>query len=83
MNLLKIRILAEHLGIPLEDVVTMGNWLNDMEMVVGAGTGVAVADAAQELKDAADYVTERDHDHDPLLDVCRDIFGIDAETERL
>lgn len=76
-----ICILADHLNIPIEDIVTMGNWLNDMEMVKGAGIGIAVADAAQELKDAADYVTQRDHDHDPLLDVCRDIFNLNAEQK--
>ena len=74
-----IRRLADYLDIPRENIVTMGNWLNDMEMVQGAGTGVAVADAHQDLKDAADYVTARDHDHDPLLDVCRDIFQIAVE----
>ena len=74
-----IRTLASHLDIPVEDIVTMGNWLNDMEMVVNAGTGIAVADAAPELKEAADYVTARTCDEDPLLDVCRDIFHVDPE----
>ena len=71
--------LAEHLGIAREDIVTMGNWLNDMEMVVNAGIGVAVADAAPELKEAADYVTGRTCDEDPLLDVGRDLFHLDIQ----
>ena len=74
-----VKTLAGLLDIPLEDVVTMGNWLNDMEMVEGAGIGVAVADAAPELKAAADYVTCRTHDEDPVLDVCRDIFKLQIE----
>ncbi|MBR2098995.1 MAG: HAD hydrolase family protein, partial [Firmicutes bacterium] len=71
--------LAEHLGIAGKDIVTMGNWLNDMEMVVNAGVGVAVADAAPELKEAADYVTERTCDEDPLLDVGRDLFHLNIQ----
>ena len=74
-----IKTLAAHLEIPLEDVVTMGNWLNDMEMVQGAGIGVAVADAAPELKAVADYVTPSTCDEDPILDVCRELFQLTNE----
>lgn len=74
-----IKTLAKHLDIPLENVVTMGNWLNDMEMVQGAGVGIAVADAAPELKEAADYVTPSTCDEDPILDVCREVFKITLE----
>lgn len=71
-----VKWLAELLGIPAERIITMGNWLNDKEMVVKAGVGVAVADAIQELRDAADLVTARTHDEDAVLDVCQHCFGI-------
>ena len=71
-----VKWLADMLDIPAERIITMGNWLNDKEMVVKAGVGVAVADAIQELRDAADFVTARTHDEDAVLDVCQHCFGI-------
>lgn len=71
-----IERLADMLEIRRENIVAMGNWLNDMEMVVNAGVGVAVADACEELRAAADYVTERGHSEDAVLDVCRRVFGV-------
>lgn len=71
--------LAEQLAIPVRNIVAMGNWLNDLEMVQRAGIGVAVGDAIEELRRAADYVTARTHDEDAVLDVCRHCFGVTAE----
>jgi len=56
---LALKQLAEHLGIAREDVVAIGDNLNDIEMVEYAGLGVAVANASDGLKNIADYVTER------------------------
>jgi len=72
-----IQALADRLDIRTEDVVAMGNWFNDIEMVRNAGTGVAVGDAIEELKAVADYVTPHAHNEDPILDVCRHCFGMD------
>ncbi|WP_019851468.1 Cof-type HAD-IIB family hydrolase [Desulfitobacterium sp. PCE1] len=48
---------AEGLGIKREEVMAIGDSLNDMEMIRCAGLGVAMANALQEVKDAADVVT--------------------------
>lgn len=66
--------LAAMLEIPQKNIIAMGNWLNDMEMVVNAGCGVAVADACEELRAAADFVTTRGHSEDAILDVCQHCF---------
>lgn len=50
--------LAEHLGIEREEVIAIGDNINDLEMVEYAGLGVAVANATDELKVVADYITE-------------------------
>lgn len=73
-----IQYLAEQLGIPREHTVAMGNWLNDLEMIRNAGTGVAVGDAIEEVKAAADYVTPHGHNDCAVLDVCRHCFGLDV-----
>lgn len=51
--------LAARLGIDPAEVVAVGDNLNDVEMVQQAGMGVAVANAREELKAVADWVTTR------------------------
>jgi len=48
---------AEHLGIAREDVIAVGDGLNDLDMISWAGMGVAMGNAADAVKKAADYVT--------------------------
>jgi len=52
-----LRLLAEALGIPREQVMALGDQHNDLSMIVWAGLGVAMGNAAQEVVDAADAVT--------------------------
>ncbi len=49
--------LAGHLGVPLDRVAAVGDQMNDLDMLRRAGLGVAVANAAPELKRHADLVT--------------------------
>lgn len=49
--------LAEHLGIGTDQTMGMGDMLNDLELIEMAGVGVAMAQAQDEVKAAADYVT--------------------------
>lgn len=48
---------AQGLGIKPEEVMAIGDSLNDLEMIRCAGLGVAMGNALQEVKDAADVVT--------------------------
>jgi hydroxymethylpyrimidine pyrophosphatase-like HAD family hydrolase len=50
--------VAAAAGFGLEDVVAIGDGLNDMEMVRNASLGLAVGGANPELKEVADLVTE-------------------------
>lgn len=52
-----LRFLANHYGIDIKDTVAAGDNLNDLPMIIAAGTGVAVGNAVQGLKDAADYIS--------------------------
>ena len=46
--------LAEHLGVPLERVVAVGDQENDVEMIRAAGLGVAMPHAPDAVRAAAD-----------------------------
>ncbi len=51
--------LANHLRLPIEETLAVGDNLNDIEMLTAAGLGIAVGNAHAELKKAADVVLER------------------------
>lgn len=52
-----LRLLAGHLGLPMEATMAFGDGLNDIAMIEAAGIGVAMSNGVQEVKDVADYVT--------------------------
>ena len=52
-----IAATAEHFGLNREEVMVFGDGDNDCRMVSWAGTGVAMENAQEETKQAADYVT--------------------------
>ena len=49
--------LIEELGLKPAEVMAIGDAENDLEMIQMAGVGVAMGNATQHLKDAADFVT--------------------------
>lgn len=51
-----LRLLAEQLGVPREQVMAVGDNLNDIEMLGWAGLGVAMGNAPPELRAVADAV---------------------------
>lgn len=53
-----VKYLANYYNIPLGDVVAVGDNLNDITMIKTAGVGIAVSNAENELKNAADEVSE-------------------------
>jgi len=61
--------LCNHLNITMNEVVTVGDNYNDIEMVKEAGLGIAVSNAVKELKDIADYVTKRNNNKSAIEEV--------------
>jgi hypothetical protein len=49
--------LAEMMGIKREETMACGDSGNDLDMIVKAGIGVAMANSEQAVLDAADYIT--------------------------
>ena len=56
-----LRKLSEFYGIEREKIIAFGDGENDIKMLKFAGTGVALANAREEVKKSADYVTEKDN----------------------
>ena len=58
-----VKKIASYYNIPLNEVLTVGDSLNDIELVRGAWHGVAVGDAMQELKDVAKEIAPPFSEH--------------------
>ncbi len=65
-------ILCEHLGIDPERSVAAGDYDNDVSMLKAADVGVAVANATEGVKKAADYITVS-NDEDAIAVIISDI----------
>ncbi|GGF93891.1 HAD family hydrolase [Paenibacillus aceti] len=67
--------VATILDIPLDQVMAIGNQLNDLPMLQAAGIGVAVANSPEELRQAADYVCESSYSEGVLEAMEHYIMG--------
>ncbi len=56
-----IRFFEDYLGIARKNTVAIGDADNDISMIREAGIGVAMNNASEEVKQAADYVTKLDN----------------------
>ena len=54
-----LAFLSEHLQIPQTEMLAIGDNVNDLEMIKHSGIGIAVGDAYNELKNVAQYVTQK------------------------
>jgi len=71
----KIEELKQELGIGDENVAYVGCELTDLDVMKKAGFAVATADAIDEAKAVADYVTAAPGGRGPIREVCEFILG--------
>jgi len=69
-----LKRLCEWFGTNIKDTVAFGDSMNDMEILQTAGIGIAMGNSIEELKAAADYVTD-DISEDGVWNACRH-FGL-------
>ncbi|MGC6769653.1 Cof-type HAD-IIB family hydrolase [Enterococcus sp. LJL51] len=58
-----IKKCIEHFGFSLDEVMVFGDNWNDVEMLEGAGIGVAMGNAPEGVKSSADFVTNTNEAH--------------------
>lgn len=64
-----LKYVASFLNVPIENTVAVGDERNDIPMIQAAYVGAAVKNAHEELKQAADYVTERNNEEGAVAEV--------------
>lgn len=70
-----LAVLSEMLGIKREEIMACGDSLNDMAMLEFAGIAVAVANAREELKETADFVTASNNENGVAEAVMKFVIG--------
>ena len=68
-----VQYLAEKFGIAMDEVLAIGDDINDIQMIQAAGIGVAMGNASDAVKRAADYITT-DVDHDGIINAFKHFF---------
>lgn len=58
-----LQVVAARLGIAREAIIAAGDNLNDLEMILYAGLGVAMANAPETLRAQADFIAPSNDDH--------------------
>jgi Cof subfamily protein (haloacid dehalogenase superfamily) len=58
-----LQLVAEHYRIPMENVMAIGDAPNDVGIIRLAGVGVAMDNASEIAKDAADWIAPSNNDH--------------------
>ena len=64
-----MRWLVNHLGYDMDETIGIGDNYNDVEMIKTAKLGCAVACANDDIKELAQYVTEKDYDEGAVSEV--------------
>ena len=68
-----LRRVCELLNMNMSDIVAVGDSLNDMAMITEAGLGIAMGNAQEEVKQAAD-VTTLHHNQDAIAAIIKQYF---------
>ena len=61
--------LADHLGIPREATLAVGDSENDRAMLEKAGVAAVMANGMEHIRKLADIVSENDNDHDGVAEI--------------
>ncbi|WP_099467987.1 Cof-type HAD-IIB family hydrolase [Konateibacter massiliensis] len=64
-----LKFLCNHLGVPVENSIAAGDEENDISMLQAAGIGAVMANASDEIKRYADYVTENNNNNHGIAEI--------------
>lgn len=67
--------LCQHLNITMDQVIAMGDSLNDIKAIEAVGMGVAMGNAQEPVKQAANYVTDTNNHHGVAKAIAHIIFN--------
>lgn len=69
-----VKIIAEKMGITSDEILTIGDNINDLSMIKYAGTGVSVANGVPELKEIANHICQNDHNNSAVAEAFNQLI---------
>lgn len=78
-----VRKICEYLGIGMEQVMAVGDSLNDLRLIEAVGLGVAVSNADEELIRNADAVTHSNEEDGVANAIQRFLFGLGSKASQV
>lgn len=69
--------LANYLNIKNKEIIAFGDGLNDIDMLINCGIGVALNNALPVVKENANFVTIYDHNHDGVIEFLKEYLNVD------
>ena len=70
-----INYLAKYLNISNNEIMAFGDGLNDVEMIEKCGKGVAMANALNEVKEKANYITRKNNEELGVIDFLKEYLN--------
>lgn len=70
-----LRFVCNYYGVSLTDAYAAGDAENDISMLIAAGTGIAMSNGSDKVKQSADRITDLDNDKDGLADMMRKLLS--------
>lgn len=70
-------------GIKREEIVAIGDDMNDAEMIQKAGLGIAMKNGADGVKEVSDMITKFDNNNSGLARALREVFELDQQKALL
>lgn len=67
--------------ITMEEIVSVGDNYNDIEMVKESGYGIAVANSVEDLKKVADYITKNDNNNNAIKEVIDKVIDLNKKNK--
>lgn len=77
-----VRKVCESLKIEMENVIAIGDNLNDLRLVQSAGLGIAMGNADDQLKRVANEITDTNENDGVAKAIQRFIFGMHHDTNK-
>lgn len=66
-----INLLANKMGINQNEIIAIGDNINDKKMISNAGLGVAMKGSTPSITEIADYITETDNNNDGVANTLK------------
>lgn len=69
-----LKILSDHLGVEKDEILAVGNALNDLDMLEYAGTGIAMKNSDPDLLDVWDHVSNFTNNEEGVYEIIKEIL---------